>query len=142
MDFLLDEFAKFRVFCGKEHGGMEPGAASFELAKIDLLIEGRHWANAADAAKLLPVLAAPQQCMDLPGPNVAVRWQHAVDDGQLAVSIVPARVKSNDAHAYRLEFRFAGPVTSDLRNHLVHANRVLNSAFERLVPVTEHGRFV
>lgn len=142
MEFVLDEFARFQAFCAEQHGDVAPVPVSFEMAKIDVLTEGRHWSDVADAAKLLPVLAAPQQCMGTPSTNVALRWQHDVAEGTLAVSIVPARMKADEkTFAYRLEFRFSGPVTKDLRDHLVQANVALNDAFERLVPVAERGRF-
>lgn len=143
MDYVVDEFSRFQAFCAEEHEGVAPDPVTFEMAKIDLLTQGRHWSDVADAARLLPVLSGAHQCMSSPDVNVAFRWQQAVEGGTLAVSIVPARMKADEkSFAYRLEFRFSGPVTGPLQEHLVLANSTLNDAFERLVPSTEHRRFV
>lgn len=142
MEFALDELARYQAFCAEIHE-QSPRPVAFEVVKIDLLVRGRHWTDASDAAHLLPVLAGVHACMIGADVNTVVRWQEPCEGGTLAVSIVPARMKADEATlAYRTEFRFSGAITEPLRDHLIHANRMLNEAFARVVSQTEVGRFV
>jgi hypothetical protein len=141
MDFALNEFSKLQAFCARLHDGEQPSALSVELSKIDLLVQGKHWTDVSDLARILPSVGGVVSAMGKASADVNVRWQEDAAGGTLAVSIVPARLKADpNVAVMRVEFRFAGAVVEDSRAQLMAASTLLNDAFERLVPDPERTR--
>jgi uncharacterized protein (TIGR04255 family) len=135
MHFALNEFEQFRGYC-ERIGGVRPNAVSLELSKIDLLIQGKHWKDEADAALLMPVLREVRNNMKSKSANISIQWRDELSDGTtLTVSVLPARLKSETGtFAYRVSFQATAQVTDDLRQRLLHVNSQLNDAFARLIP--------
>ncbi|HZJ67065.1 MAG TPA: hypothetical protein VFD36_26345 [Kofleriaceae bacterium] len=134
MHFAVDEFARFQAFCQATRG-ITPNAVSIELSKIDLLIMGKHWADNADAAKLMPVLDGIFAMQTTRSGAVALRWHEDIGDVNIAVAIGSAQLKAAPGvPAFRVDFRASCPVTGDITEHLVRTNGILNDAFSRLIP--------
>jgi len=137
MHFAVSEFAQFQEFCGRQHGKV-PNAVSVEVAKIDLLTQGKHWADVDDLATLMPILGPAHAAMETPGPNVAFKWTENIGDVTLAVSVSAARLKADPTvPAFRMEFRATQPATDNLDEQLEQINSILNRAFFRVIPSAE-----
>jgi len=135
MHFAISEFSRLQEFCGRIRGGQTPNAASFELSKIDLLIQGKHWQDVREAAAIVPVLAPALDAMSKPSPNITLQFQERIDDTSVTISITPARMKANpDMSAFRLEFRAQQPAADNMGMQLAAMNTKLNEAFARVVP--------
>lgn len=143
MHFALGELERFRDYCARTREGTRPEPISVELSKIDLLIQGKHWTDAADAALMMPVLSGVQGSMKSPSSNVSLRWWDELSDGTtIAVSVMPARLKADmNVLTYRVEFHATAAITDGLEPCLLRANQQLNEAFERLIPSSEWRRF-
>jgi hypothetical protein len=134
MHYAISEFTRFQDFCARLRG-KKPNAASVEMSKIDLLVQGRHWQEVRDVAELVPVLAPILTTMATPGPTISVQTQERVDDTTVTISLTPARMKANPSlFAFRLEFRATQPAGEDMASQLVAINATLNEAFARVVP--------
>jgi uncharacterized protein (TIGR04255 family) len=136
MHFALDEFTRFQAFCQTQTTkSVRPNAVSIELSKIDLLIMGKHWADHADAATLMPVLSGLLAMQSMPSSAMALHWRENVGDVTIAVTVTSAHLKAAPGvPAFQLDFRASCPVTDDVGEHLVHANGIVNAAFGRLIP--------
>lgn len=134
MGYALEEFELFQAFVERRRG-VRPTAIAFELSKIDLLIKGQHWNDAADAVKLMPVLNGVLANIPSMDGSVGIRWQYDVDGLAVVVGVTSVRLKADPTvPAYRLELKATGPVAAQLEALLLKANQVLNEAFQRLLP--------
>lgn len=146
MGFALDELAKLQAYCARAKAApLIP--VSLDLSKVDLLVQGKHWSDAADAAVLLPVLSGVQGCMREPGVNVSLQWKEQLSESEsLVVSVTSARMKSlHGALVYRVDFKVSVALKEDegrdIRRCLLRMNGILNDAFSRVIPISQHGRF-
>lgn len=129
------EFARFQEFCAQRHDGEKPNALTINVSKIDVLVQTKHWNDVSEAVQLMPMLGRVIEAMEKPSANVLVRWQEEIDDTTLAISLQPARMRQNpNLAAFRLEFRATQPVRRELSVELSEINKVLNRAFERVIP--------
>lgn len=126
------EFEKFKEFV-REKCGRELVALRVELSKIDLLERGRHWADFADLAKLLPVTDVFQQVQRTNERDVNLRFADQGPDGTVVVQIATL-VDANKAQALRVDARFVTDPKPSVRDAFHRGNQVLNEVFFKLIP--------
>ncbi|HTR54971.1 MAG TPA: hypothetical protein VMJ10_30005 [Kofleriaceae bacterium] len=136
MQFALDEFSRFQAFCQRIHGGEKPVAATVDVSKIDLLVQGREWHEVAEALEIAPALkSAARWFSKPPTENIAIHTQEQIGPVTLVTSIAPARLRANPLMAaFRLEFRAVQPAGEDLAAQFTAINAMLNDAFGRVIP--------
>lgn len=117
-----------------------------ELAKVDLLREGRYWDGLDDLAKMLPWLADFASFSVSKAPAVALNFEEPRGPGTLMVSLAlgaESRPDGSSQRALRIETHLRGPVgegDAALEDAFFAANRELNHVFERLIPKEERTK--
>jgi uncharacterized protein (TIGR04255 family) len=139
---LMDEYSHFQEFV--ENRFQRRAVARYiELAKVDLLLEGRHWDGFEDLAKLVPWLHPTCDFSQSPDPAVVMRFSEPREKGRWSVSLDTGMTQQPGKPAVRLlklETRISCSATGDtssLREEFVRANDEINSVFASLIPEAE-----
>ena len=127
----LAELARWRDFV-ETTAGVRPELQRIEVAKIDVLQQGRDWADRGDLAALLPIIAGSLEHVTGDDGRITIR----LVDGDTSVAIDTVRMRTDAAHrAVRLETRCKSSARpADPGATLMSANVTLNDWFSRLVP--------
>lgn len=139
---LQERFEHFQNFV-RDRVGRPLQAKAIELAKIDVFAEGKHWANIADLAELLPWLKNFQSFAES-DPAFVLRLDEKRKGGMLAVvlaSDTTPPLYPNSTRVVKLETRFKLPLTSPehMRASFDEANDVLNEVFAKLIPPAQRA---
>ena len=128
----LEEFDRFRTFCRRELA-QEVSSTITDLAKVDRLVQGRHWETRAD---LLDVLPALKPLADLIGGTdgpVGIQLQRTVGEGQVVLTVTVD--EESEPKQVKLESRSWGPIAEQsLETSMQSHNSTLNQLFERAIP--------
>lgn len=141
LDRVLREYAAFATFC-TERTRSAPRLLRAELTKIDHLVRGRHWADLADLAQMIPMLSAVIDAHEEAG--FVVRRTTALAGGSLSVTLASTPADQPTTTTVVMETRLTRPIAgpdADLRQAFVAANATMNDAFDGLIPRSEHRRF-
>lgn len=120
--------------------GCELEIETVELAKLDRLIQGRHWKGTQDLTRLLPMLATTLELASGGDPTIQVRISTPVESGRIDVSVEEQILPSS--RALKLDFRsqrFGVFQLADVERVMKESNDTLNGLFTKLVP--EQHRF-
>jgi uncharacterized protein (TIGR04255 family) len=124
----LHELKAFRDFCEGLPGGLAlPAVQRLELAKIDLLEEGRHWTGADELARLIPLLGKLPPVTEQ--PTLALSLAGKRDGFDVDFSITNAVVTATLSPALKIETRVTGLADGDDAESLGRMNRVANDIF-------------
>ncbi len=139
------EFAEFEAFC-REAFGTVPKLRRIELAKVDQLVEGKHWRGIEDLGRLVPSLQAVAAISTFGDPSFTVRVHDTRPKGYLAVSLDTSQQPQADGRQVRvlkIETRTAKELSgrADIQDLFREANDELNDAFAKLIPERERQRF-
>jgi hypothetical protein len=134
------EFERFQSFC-ESHLGKKPTPARVELAKVDCLVEGRHWRDLGDLAKMLPAVKPLTSLAQKPDAQLALYFAEDRTTGRLVVSLASAkRPGQNGVERFlNLETRVWAAVTTNPRDDLARLNVELNRVFASLIPREERN---
>jgi uncharacterized protein (TIGR04255 family) len=146
MSRALAEFARFEDFCVREFGA-KPAVRRVEVAKVDLLVQGKHWQDFTQLASLVPMFET-------------LRPQAANDDADIRLQVADARHGADFVLAFhygmqsilgrmpsrglRIETRANRALKNeedDVRAQLVDLNAMLNDAFFGMFEQNELSRF-
>ena len=136
---MLEELDLFSAFCGRMLGA-SPVPAQVHLAKIDHLVEGKHWNVLPDLASAIPALGVLTQFAQTPMPALALRFDEIREDGaELSVHLdtaLRALPGLKAARILKIEQIAARPMghERDLRSSFEAMNGELNDVFGRLLP--------
>lgn len=140
---MLREFETFGEFCERTVGA-RPVPVRCELAKIDHFVEGKHWRDLADLAKLLPWLEtfAAFSTSDVPG--LLVQFTEPREGGSIAVTLRTGESAGDARRVLLLDTRMVRATSPDqhLSEVFTASNLEVNRVFERLVPAPQRGRFM
>lgn len=146
MSRALGEFERFAQFC-EEALGVRPVLTRAEVAKVDLLLRGTHWQDAADLAKLMPVMVALRGHSAGDDPDVALRIGERRAQGDFVLSLhlgIQSIFGMMPSYGLRLETRAHRAIDGskiDLRQELGALNGMVNDAFFGLFEPSELTRF-
>lgn len=135
---LIGEFDRFSEFC-QQTLGHRPQPAQATLAKIDHLVQGRHWKDLPDLVRVLPALGAVAQFASTSAPGLALRFVETREDGaELNIQIDTATRTGPDRSAVdilKIEGSAVLPLTPGrgLRPAFIEMNDQLNRVFGRLL---------
>jgi hypothetical protein len=136
----IGEFERFAEFCRRDIG-VQPNIRSVELAKVDLLVEGRHWSSFADLTQVLPWLKSYGSFSKVENPNFALRFEEQRATGLLTVALGTATATGvpQGKRAVKIESRLTSSVTSigELPQAFALINGELNEVFEDLIPESQ-----
>lgn len=139
----IQQFGRFAEFC-KVALSRQPAIESVELAKVDLLVEGKHWSDFGDLACVLPWLRNFSSFSNTGEPTFALRFEEQREAGLLSVGMAMAAGAGAYAgkRVVKLEGRLTSKATdpSELPNSFTVLNRELNEVFEELIPEEERER--
>ncbi len=127
--------AAFRELCDylDKTFEVQPEVRAVEVLKIDMLERGVHWQDHADAARMLPVLAAVLSGGPLEGPSLQL--QLAGDRGGCALSLRVDLLSEAGSDAVRLETIARAAVDGvSVVDALSAANDRANELFGWLIP--------
>ncbi len=136
----LAEFERFQNFC-ESYLGKKPTPARVELAKVDCLVEGTHWRDLGDLAKMLPVVKPLIGLAQKSDPQLALHFAEDRPSGRLVVSLASAKrsVKNGVERSINLETRLSAAVTTNSRDDFARLNLELNRVFASLIPREERN---
>lgn len=142
----LAEFARFEDFCVREFGA-KPAVRRVEVAKVDLLVQGKHWQDFTQLASLMPMFKT-------------LRPQAATDDADIKLQVADTRHGADFVLAFHsttacnrfsvgclrggFESKHAPTARSRTRRRtceFVDLNALLNDAFFGMFEENELGRF-
>lgn len=137
-------FERFSAFC-RQTIGREPKPVGIELAKVDVVVKGRHWSDFADLCSLLPWLATFHGFSQSATPEFSVRFSERRGTGKLAVAMTlgahPTPAGAANAPAVKLESKLTRSIGSDaIVEAFASANSELNQVFATLVPDPERTK--
>jgi len=141
LSLLLDKFAGFTEFCSRRVGDA-PKPTQIELTKVDHLVQGRHWSDFQDLAKMIPWFGDFASFSKLQtNPSVAMRFAEPRENGTLAVSLESAAFVNPEGSIspiLKMETRLVADLGGrDLRTAFSVANYELNKVFAKLIPETQ-----
>ncbi len=144
VDKLRGEFEKFSAFCEHEFG-KRPAVSGFELAKIDQLIEGKHWKGLEDLGEVVPWLRTVPSFSRSDSPLISVRFVEPREGGQLSVSLDLATGKDEQGpvRLAKLESRIVRSGKGDIgavSEEFLRANEELNEVFTAVIPLEQAVR--
>lgn len=132
----ISEFELFSNFCERELG-KRPRVLSFDLAKIDHLVQGEHWGNLNELSRVIPWLQDFSSFAKADDPDFALRFSEVRGVRRIIVAIDSAvRLNSDETstRVVKIETRVASIVAADARSGFESANHDLNQVFESLIP--------
>jgi uncharacterized protein (TIGR04255 family) len=139
----LEEFDRFCAFC-RTHLRDAPQLTRIELAKVDHLVEGKHWRGLADLVKVVPTLESPLRAARTDHPTCALQLFEE-GAGAATTLVLSLGAKPPDApRTLAIETRTARTISGDLslRDAFSAANAELNLLFfEKLIAPSEWSRF-
>ncbi len=139
--FAIEEFRHFERFCEEQ---VEcPRIRQLEMTKIDLLVQGEHWTDWAELARLIPLTAPLIALASGPAPTFALRFAESFGSaGRLVVS-VDASSQPGHPPALRIETRARqDPFAADSPEDGFRAlNERLNTTFFALASPDGLARF-
>jgi hypothetical protein len=136
----LAEFERFQIFC-ESHLGKRPSPSRLELAKVDCLVESKHWRNMGDLSTLLPFVKPLSGLVQGPDPQLAFHFSEDRPAGRLSVSFALEK-RSGDNSIQRvmnLESRISAAVTTSPKDDFAKLNVELNRVFASLLPREERN---
>jgi uncharacterized protein (TIGR04255 family) len=129
---VLEEFREFSEFC-EAIGAGRPVPTRIELAKVDHLVEGRHWKGVQELAAMLPWLSPLLGMARSEAPGLNVQFMEPRESGVLAISFESAYLEAT--RLAKLESRVTKATAPDrVRQSFIDADLELNEVFERLIP--------
>jgi uncharacterized protein (TIGR04255 family) len=145
LELGMKEFTLFSDHCVKACD-CAPQPVRVDLAKVDLLPEGREWSDTKDLVKVLPLLRGVVDASSNE-PEVAMRWSEQRNGADFVASLhLGLELMFNELpkRAVKMETRIA-KATSPERDKLLatfeELNDTLNAIFFGLIPETELHRF-
>lgn len=141
---LIREFEQFGIFCEREFG-KKPVVTGFELAKIDQLIEGKHWNGLKDLGEVVPWLRTVPSFSHSDSPLISIRFVEPRPGGQLSVSLDLATGKNGDGpvRLVKLESRIIRGGKGEIgamSEEFLQANEELNEVFSAVIPLEQAMR--
>ncbi|MBI2390491.1 MAG: TIGR04255 family protein [Deltaproteobacteria bacterium] len=140
LDRCLDEFVQFSAFC-QEELGKRPAPTGLELAKIDMLEQGRHWSDFTDLGRVVPALSGLRSVLQSPQPVLQMQMFEARGDREIHVQINNAVVTSTFVRGVQIETRIVASSSGEPRSTFSELNEMANATFRALIPETEWHRF-
>jgi hypothetical protein len=143
----IAEFELFTDFC-KRTFDAGPAVRATELAKVDLLTQGKHWTDFGDLAQVLPWLNWFYGFSKSPMPSFGLRFEEHRDVGLLTVLLglgAEALGGQESRATVKLEARLSRTIAADsaLSRVFEESNGELNRVFEQLIPENQRdARFV
>ncbi|HCF58415.1 MAG TPA: hypothetical protein DFS52_10530 [Myxococcales bacterium] len=138
-----EEYRQFAEFC-EQALGRRPAPVRLELAKVDHLVEGKHWSGLADLALVVPWVATFAGFSQAADTSLALRFRERRETGALAVGMDLVRLAGDeDRRVLKLETRTGRPIPPGacLPTILGEANAELNEVFGRLISPEGISRF-
>jgi hypothetical protein len=136
----IEEFGRFVEFCQHEIG-VSPILKKIELAKVDLLVEGKHWSDFKDLTRVLPWLASYGSFSKAKDPTFSLHFEEQREAGPLTVSIgiAPTLGSISNKRVVKIEARLVTSVSDadDLPDAFTILNSELNEVFQDLIPESE-----
>jgi uncharacterized protein (TIGR04255 family) len=128
----FDEFAEFV----QRDIGRTLQLGRVELAKIDLLHRGVHWADIQDLAKMIPAISPLLAGQRGGRPVIALRFEDSRDDGVVTTMLESLEPTQPGEPVVKLETRVVLSVAgrAQLRERFQTANDTANDVFARLIP--------
>jgi hypothetical protein len=104
-----------------------------ELVKIDLVVEGLHYANDQELASVLPVLAPTLSRIGL-NAQIGMRWAEPYPDGSIFVTLSPVKMrKPPESRAIRIESRLLTKRSeAPFEEQFAVASEALNAVFGKI----------
>lgn len=128
----LRELAQLGAFL--EQSGSAPLALlRVELTKIDQLVQGQHFTDFHDLAKLIPMVLPVANMTKASDPLVNLNVVERRADCEVMYSLTNALLGPTGLPAVQIETRTTAPITSDARAQLLALNEVVNAIFFGLV---------
>jgi uncharacterized protein (TIGR04255 family) len=140
LDRCLREWDLFARFC-EGSLGRRPTPNRLELAKIDVLLQAKHWKDFEDLTRAVPMLAGTRHLLTSNEPIVQLRLFEKRDDLEVNVSLNNAILTSTFARGVQIETRIASPSSDSPRTTFQTLNTMANDLFFRIVPASELHRF-
>jgi hypothetical protein len=146
MSRALEEFERFSTFCS-EAFGLRPRVGGAEVAKVDLLVEGPHWRDTADLARLMPMIGTLHAHARAEDADLTARIAETRPEGDFVLTVhfgMQSIFGVMPARGLRLETRLHRAIprdNPDLREQLASLNAGLNKAFFGLFEPKELARF-
>lgn len=135
----LKEFEAFARFASATLG-QSPRPTRLELAKIDWLVNPKHYRSYSDLRAILPVLGRLPPLAD--DPTVHVSFAGEREGFLLQFGLTNAVLGADMSSAVQMETRVtARDVGANPRETFVAMNRVVNSIFFETIPESEFYRF-
>lgn len=137
----LREFEEFGKFCGASLG-QTPKAVRLELAKIDLLEQGKHFTDFTDLASLLPVVQQAMKITKSSEPMLHLKLSDFRDGHDIQFQLTTAVLAADMKPALQLETRATADVgEGSLNDKFVGMNAIINEVFFGLIADAELSRF-
>lgn len=134
----LAEFERFQIFC-ESHLGKRPLPSRLELAKVDCLVESKHWRNLEDLSTLLPFVKPLSGLAQGADPQLALHFAEDRPTGRLSVSFALAKRSGENGtqRVLNLESRMSAAMTTNPKDDFARLNVELNHVFASLIPREE-----
>lgn len=142
LHITLEEYAKFSHFC--EHGPARTKleARAIELAKIDVIREGAHWADVEELAEMIPAISAFVRFGTTDKRSFAVRFTDPRESGPVSINTVLGADRTSGKRVLTVETRAVKFLNgAPLEAAFKDANSDLNALFAHLIPREQRTRF-
>ncbi len=145
----LFELNRFTTYC-REELTIELSPSTIELAKVDAIVESRHWkeGNSEDLGRLLPIIADVGRFARSEAVELGLNLVERIADGTVQVNLslsTEALFGGHIARTVKVETRcvrsLPGQSEAQLKDAFAKANSDANSAFFGLISNDELERF-
>jgi uncharacterized protein (TIGR04255 family) len=136
----MREFDAFSKFCASATGTF-PSAKAIELAKIDVMREGRFWTDLKQVGEILPCLQAFIDFTESGKPSFLLRFSEPRESGPVQVNVALGESKSS--RVLTLETRVWRELATPtlMESTFQAANHDLNQVFAALIPAEPRARY-
>lgn len=135
----LRELAELSAFCEKSLG-VKPAPVRLELAKIDQLVQGKHYKDFSDLAKLIPLVLPIAKIAKSAEPIVNLNVIEGRDGHEVLFQMTNAALGPGGQPSVQLETRTSAPCEGDeLADRFTAMNDVVNEVFFGMIDDAASG---